>query len=221
MLKILQCTNITSWISEWDIFSPFSSLVILFSAVLPSNFWCHKFYVRSCLLIIYWKQTWISDTEYDPSGNFSFYVEPEILYLLFLYSCFMFFHVYFMLIFDKRTYLSLPFKFIWSKKLSNRLWVSDVLRSSKFLYIVCVLIYNFIEFIILFYTFIVISLAWCREYIIWRILFSKFSDVLFAFTCGNLWRNLLEINILIPFLCVGFNGSYPLLRALRTNDRPS
>ena len=126
-----------------------------------------------------------------------------------------------MLIFDKRTYLSLPLKFIWSKNLSNRLWVSDVLRSSKFLNIVWVLIYNFIEFIILFYTFIVISLACCREYIIWRILFSKFSDVLFAFTCGNLWRNQLEINILIPFLCVGFNGSYLLLRALRANDRPS
>ena len=108
MLLLIIVENITILL----IFSLFSSLVILFSAVLPSNFRCHKFYVRSCLLNIYSKQTWISDTEYDPLGNFSFYVEAEILYLLFLYSCFMFFHVQFMLIFEKRTYLSLPLKFI-------------------------------------------------------------------------------------------------------------
>ena len=87
MLLLIIVENITILL----IFSLFSSLVILFSAVLPSNFRCHKCYVRSCLLNIYSKQTWISDTEYDPLGNFSFYVEAEILYLLFLYSCFMFF----------------------------------------------------------------------------------------------------------------------------------
>ena len=67
-----------------------------------------------------------------------------------------------MLRLDKATYLSLPFKFIFSKKLSNCLWGSDLLLFSEFIYIyisytytVSIPFYNFIEFIILFYTFLV------------------------------------------------------------------
>ena len=58
----------------------------------------------------------ISDIEFDPSGdsNSSYYVRADILNLLFLYSFFMFFDVYYKLKFHKATYLSLLFKFILS-----------------------------------------------------------------------------------------------------------
>ena len=36
--------------------------------------------------------------------------------------------------FDKEKYLSLLFKFILSERLSNSLWVSDVLLFSEFIY---------------------------------------------------------------------------------------
>ena len=41
---------------------------------------------------IYGKQSWISDTEFDPSGssNSSFYVGADILNLLLLYEFFIF-----------------------------------------------------------------------------------------------------------------------------------
>ena len=81
-----------------------------------------------------------------------------------------------MLRFDKATYLSLLFKFILSERLSNSLWQSDVLLFS--------------EFIILLYTFLVISFARNKEYIICLIWFSKFSDVLPAFTCASAIGNL-------------------------------
>ena len=76
---------------------------------------------------------------------------------------------------------------------------------SEFINISSILLYNFIEFIILIYTFLVISFAQYKEYIICLISFSKFSDVLPAFTCaraiGNLWSICLEVNILRPFPC--------------------
>ena len=59
---------------------------------------------------------------------------------------------------------------------------------------------NFIEFIILFYTFLVISFAWYKEYITFLISLRNFSHVLPAFTCtsaiGNLWNICLGLNIL-------------------------
>ena len=68
---------------------------------------------------------------------------------------------------------------------------SDILLFIEFINIVSVLFYKFIEFIILLYTFLVISFAWYKKYMICLISFSKFSDVLPAFTCpkaiGNLW----------------------------------
>ena len=50
--------------------------------------------------------------------------------------------------------------------------------------------YTFIEFIILLYTFLVISFARYKEYMICLISFSKFLDVLPAFTCARAIGNL-------------------------------
>ena len=52
----------------------------------------------------------------------------------------------------------------------------------------------------LLYAFLVIFFAWYKEYINWRILFNKFSDVLIVCTCmreiGNLWSICLWLKIL-------------------------
>ena len=100
-------------------------------------------------------------------------------------------------------------------------------------YIVSILFYNFIQFIILLYTFLVISFARYREYIICLISFSKFLDVLPASTCasaiGNLSRMCFEANIFSrvaksegrPSPFVAFIENIPLLKALRVNSRPS
>ena len=59
---------------------------------------------------------------------------------------------------------------------------------------------NFIESIILFYTFLVISFVLYKEYITFLISLSNFSHVFPAFTCtsaiGNLWNICLGLNIL-------------------------
>ena len=106
-----------------------------------------------------------------------------------------------MLRFDKATYLSLVFKFILSERLSNTLRGSDVLLFSEFINIVPILSYNLTEFIILLYTFLAISFSLYKEYIIYLVSFSKFSDVLPAFTCtraiANIWSICLGVNILI------------------------
>ena len=107
-----------------------------------------------------------------------------------------------MLKFDKEIYLSLLFEFIFSQRLSNSLWGSDVSLFYEFINIVSILFYNFIKFIILLYLFLVISFSRYKEYVIWRISFYKFSDVLPAFTCanalGNLWSICLGVNIVVP-----------------------
>ena len=64
-----------------------------------------------------------------------------------------------MLGFDKATYLSHLFKFVLLVTLSNNLWRSDVSLFLEFINILSILFYNFIEFIILLYTFLVISFA--------------------------------------------------------------
>ena len=113
---------------------------------------------------------------------------------------FIFFQVYYMLRFDGARYLSLLFKFILSERLSDSLWGSDVLLFSEFTNLASILFYNFIEFIILLYTFLVILFAQYKECIIWWITFINLSDVLPAFTyasaIGNLWRICLGVNIL-------------------------
>ena len=64
---------------------------------------------------------------------------------------------------------------------------------------------------ILLCTFLVISFAWYKKYMICLISFSKFSDVLLAFTfaraIGNLWSICLEVNIFNPFPCIAFFGN--------------
>ena len=99
------------------------------------------------------------------------------------------------------------------------MWRSDVLLFPKFINILSILSYNFIEFIILLYTFLVIFCARYKEYMIFLISFSKLSDVLTVFTCasaiGNLW------GILSPSPFVAFIGNISLLKAIRVNSRPT
>ena len=106
-----------------------------------------------------------------------------------------------MLRFDKATYLSLLFKFILSERFSNSLWGSDVLVFSELINIVSTLFYNSFEMIIFLYTFLVISFALYKEYMICLISFSKFSVCIISFFCanaiGNLWSICLGVNILI------------------------
>ena len=59
--------------------------------------------------------------------------------------------------------------------------------------------YTFTDFIILLYTFLVISFAGYNEHMTYLILFSKLPDVLRAFTCaraiGNLWSLCFRVKI--------------------------
>ena len=87
--------------------------------------------------------------------------------------------------------------------MSNNLWGSDVLLFPEFINIASILSYNFITLLKslhCYILFLVISFAWYKEYIICLISFSKFSDVLPAFTCANassnLWSICLGVNIL-------------------------
>ena len=109
-----------------------------------------------------------------------------------------------MLKFYKATYLSLLFNFTLSERLSNSLRGSDVFLSSEFINIVSILFYDFIEFIVMAYTFLVISFARNKECIICLISFCKFSDALPAFTSaratGNLRSISFGVNILICLL---------------------
>ena len=73
---------------------------------------------------------------------------------------------------------------------NNSLWGSDVLPFSEFINIVSILFYIFIEFIIFLCTILVIYFSWYKEYIICLIVFSKFSDVLPAFTSARPVDNL-------------------------------
>ena len=88
--------------------------MILFSALF--TIFLLKYYQSLIhFLKVYSKSLLISNTEYDPSRNSSssFDVGADILNLLFLYDSFIFFHVYYMLRFDRATHLSLLFKFIF------------------------------------------------------------------------------------------------------------
>ena len=102
-----------------------------------------------------------------------------------------------MLRFDKVTYLSLLFKFTLSERLSNSLWGLDVLLIPELINRVSTLLYYFTELIIFLDTFLVISFALYKEYMIWWISFSKFTNVLRDFTgerdVGNLWSICLEV----------------------------
>ena len=64
-----------------------------------------------------------------------------------------------------------------------------------------------------------------KEYIIFLILFSNFSNTLLAFigvrATGNFWRVYLGVNILSHSPFLDFIANIPLLEALRVNSRPS
>ena len=134
------------------------------------------------------------DTGYDPSGNSnsSFHVGADILNSLIVNYFFKFLHAWYMLGFDKATYLSPLYRFTLSITLSKTLRGSDVPLFLGFTNIVSIIFYSFVEFIIMWYTFLVISFIQYKEYIIFLISFIKISGVLPAFTCassiGNLWR---------------------------------
>ena len=61
---------------------------------------------------------------------------------------------------------------------------------AEFINILFILFYNFIKFIILLYTFLVISFIRYKEYITWWSPLSEFSDVLPAFTFASAIGNL-------------------------------
>ena len=103
----------------------------------------------------------------------------------------------------KTTHLSLLFKFILSRKLSNSVWGSDVLLFAQFCTIHkysihCVLFFYWIHYVVVY----IFGKFWCliKKYVICMISFSRFSDVLTAFTyaraIGNLWNICYAANIL-------------------------
>ena len=128
-----------------------------------------------------------------------------------------------MLRFGKATYLSLTFKFVLSESFGNSLWRSDIPLFLEFINIVPILFYNFAELIILFYTFLVISFALYKEYMICLFSFCKFLYVLPIFTCakaiGNLWSICLGVNILC---CVNSKTlrSETLATPAKSEERP-
>ena len=92
--------------------------------------------------------------------------------------------------FDKATYLSLFFKFNLSERLSNSLCALDVLPFLEFIKVASILYYNCIEFVVLLHSFLVIHFSQSKEFKIWQISFSTFSDVLPAFTSTSVISNL-------------------------------
>ena len=68
-----------------------------------------------------------------------------------------------MLRFHKAAYVTLPFKFILSLRLNNSLSGLNVPLFLELKNVVSVLFYNFIEFIVLLYTFLVIYFSSYKE----------------------------------------------------------
>ena len=107
--------------------------------------------------------------------------------------------------------------------LKDSKWGSAALLFPELMNIVLILFYNLVVFIILLYTFLV-TLFFETFCLICVTSFSKFSDVLPAFTCasaiGNLWSICLGVNILNPFPYSSFIGNIPPLKALKANSQP-
>ena len=95
-----------------------------------------------------------------------------------------------MLRFDKAIYLSLHFKFIFSVRLSNSPCGSDVLLLLEFINIVFIFVLYFYSIHYILVYFFSNFFAQYKEYIIFLISFSKFSDVLPSFTCARAIDNL-------------------------------
>ena len=79
---------------------------------------------------------------------------------------------------------------------------------AEFTNVVSILLYNFIEFIILLYTFFVTSFARFKDYMSCLILLSNFSDSFPAFTWASAISNrsttCLELSILSPLRFFGY-----------------
>ena len=157
------------------------SLVIL-TLVLPNNF----FFYSKCNSIFYF----ITYILIEGLFLIFFKIYSIVLNLLLLYDFFKFFHIQQMLRFDKATYFSLFFKFIVSIRLNNILGGSDVSLFSELINIPSIPFYNSIEFVMLLYDFLVTSFSRYKECMPYLILFTKFSDVLSAFTCVSAIGNL-------------------------------
>ena len=119
----------------------------------------------------------------------------QVTQILHSMSELMFWIYYFCMVFlsfsiDKAIYLSFLFKFILFERSSNSLRGLGLPPYLEFINIISILFYNFIEFIILLHTLLVISFARYKEYIIFLISFSKFSDVLTTFTCASAIANI-------------------------------
>ena len=87
-------------------------------------------------------------------------------------------------------YLSFLFKSILSVKLNELVGVRCLTFFKIHKYNIHFWYYTFIEFIILLYTFLVISFDRCKEYINCLISFNKFLEVLLAFTSVSAIGNL-------------------------------
>ena len=92
--------------------------------------------------------------------------------------------------FDKETYLSLLFKFILFERINVSLCGSEVLLFSEFMNIASILYCIYHGFSMYLYIFLVISFAQYKEYVIFQTSFSKFLDILPAFTCASAIGNL-------------------------------
>ena len=93
-------------------------------------------------------------------------------------------------------YSSLLVKFILSARLRNNLCRSEVLLFHEFTNIVSILYFIYIEFILLLYTFVVISLARHKEQ---NVLPDVLPALTFESAVGDLWSVCLGADILIPF----------------------
>ena len=126
------------------------------------------------------------------------------IWLFYIFPCIVKQHIYLIYLFGLIKQNIYLLNSILSVRFSNSLWGTDVFLFSEFINIVFILFYNFIEFIILFYTFCCFFSRY-KEYIICLISFSKFSDVLPAFTyvraIGSLWSICLGLDIFNPFPC--------------------
>ena len=123
-----------------------------------------------------------------------------------------------MLRFDKTRYLRLLFNIIYSVRLSDSQWRSDVLLFLEFINIVFLFVLYLYWIHYIFIYFFRNSFCSIKRYMICPISFNKISNVLPPFTCakaiGSLWGVCLGLSMFNLFPCVTFIENIPLLRAI-------
>ena len=123
-----------------------------------------------------------------------------------------------MLRFDKTRYLRLLFNIIYSVRLSDSLWRSDVLLFLEFINIVFLFVLYLYWIHYIFIYFFRNPFCSIKRYMICLISFNKISNVLPPFTCakaiGSLWGVSLGFSMFNLFPCVTFIENIPLLRAI-------